>query len=240
MHNHSYLSSTRSSVNTICSLIDKLMEHRERRFNLIYLSTFQVYGSYTGLINENSDVNPCSIYGLVHLHAEQCLKLYAKQNNHRLTILRPTNIYGTATQSFPYSRKTLVPNCFIEEAINLETITIKASSPVYRNFVSIHKIGAAIKYFANSIQQTTSTINLCGSHTYEIEDVAKIVKAGVQRIKNKQVKILTPNRNSIGGINDGFLVTSQVNDKILDYQEVNIMDSIDDLIEKYYHSFQGA
>ena len=51
-----------------------------------------------------------------------------------------TNIYGTATQSFPYSRKTLVPNCFIEEAINLETITIKASSPVYRNFVSIHKI----------------------------------------------------------------------------------------------------
>ena len=71
LQNNSYALSSQSSIVTICRLIDKLNKANKKGINIIYLSTFQVYGSYSGTICEQSEQTPNLS---MHLHI-------FKQNN---------------------------------------------------------------------------------------------------------------------------------------------------------------
>jgi nucleoside-diphosphate-sugar epimerase len=62
---------------------------------IIFTSTFAVYGLNTGMPTEDSDLHPFNDYGKSKLEAEQHLKLWAKADPSRtLTIVRPVVVFG--------------------------------------------------------------------------------------------------------------------------------------------------
>ena len=59
----------------------------------IFLSSISVYGLDTGVINEETPLNPCTHYGKSKLEAEQKLQQLANET-FNITILRPPMVYG--------------------------------------------------------------------------------------------------------------------------------------------------
>ena len=59
----------------------------------IFLSSISVYGLDTGVINEETPLNPRTHYGKSKLEAEQKLQKLADKT-FNITILRPPMVYG--------------------------------------------------------------------------------------------------------------------------------------------------
>ena len=132
-----------------------------------------------------------------------------------------------------------MPNCFIIEAVKYGQITIKASAPVYRNFVSIHKVNSTILHM---LEYETNEIvsNLCSDDTLELSEIAEIVKKSVSELINKEIIIKCPNRESNFTPCPTFVVNSNINDN-LNKTNNGELEALVNLLSKYYcQTFQGA
>ena len=58
-----------------------------------------VYDEEYKLVNENTPLNPKSIYGKTKLYCENILKSYSKKYNFRYSILRYFNVIGADSKS---------------------------------------------------------------------------------------------------------------------------------------------
>ena len=165
----SVFSSVQSSLSTFSLFLDRHKKDTPHA-PIIYISTFQIYGSYEGKIDESTVPNPKNIYSLVHKQAEDLLKIYALENKSKFIIVRPTNIFGSFQGEFPFRRSTLVPNCFVEEALKNKSITIKAANSVFRDFVHIKDVVSFMKYLLSdySWDQKLDTVNLCSGKSLDI------------------------------------------------------------------------
>ena len=124
-------------------LIEEAIRYGIKR--IIFLSTLQVYGTeLTGIVNELSPINCESTYGLNHYLGEEICRLAARLHGIDIVVLRPSNVYGVPCVS-TVSRSTLVPMCFISEAFNKGSLTIRSSGLQRRNFVSLYEVSKIIE-----------------------------------------------------------------------------------------------
>src|SRR5690606_17621808 len=78
----------------IASLIEAL-EHTAPRRILFASSGGTVYGNPAAVpVREDAPLRPVSYHGAVKVAAEQLLSVMASHTRHRVTILRPSNLYG--------------------------------------------------------------------------------------------------------------------------------------------------
>ena len=196
--NNSYSKSINSSINTLSHFLDRHsidVPHSP----IIYISTFQVYGKYEGSINEMTTPSPKNIYALVHLLAEKLVSHYCKSNNIKYSILRPSNILGSTVNEFPNRRDTLVPNCFIKEAFESKTITVKANSRIYRDFINIGFLADITDLIVKELlinKNVPNIINVSYGEVLEIISIANIVSKLVNEEINEEINVLTPNLKS--------------------------------------------
>lgn len=143
--------------------------------NLVFFSTAQVYGTeLNGYFNESTEVDCKNFYSINHYLGEELCKFYCNTQNFNISIIRPSNIYGVPEIS-TVDRKTLVPMCFVEEAVKFGSITIRSSGKQTRNFVSIDNVAKLTfditKNFPKGFSIRNSGSNYCSS----MLDIAKIV-----------------------------------------------------------------
>lgn len=152
----------------------------------IYFSTFQVYGTYNGFINEDTVLCCKNDYALTHMFAEEYVKMYYRQHAIDYIILRPTNIYGAPLDK-KIDRWSLVPNCFCKEAFENGIVNLYTSGKQIRDFISLEdvcNITSVLCY--NFKNKKNNIINLSSGNKFSILHVAIITKKIYEKLFNRK------------------------------------------------------
>lgn len=141
----------------------------------IYFSTFQVYGTDSGLIDENFPLLCKNDYAITHFFAEEYVKMYHRKHAFDYIILRPTNVYGSFL-NINIDRWSLVPNCFCLEAFDKKTITLLSSGKQLRDFISLEDLTKIISLFCCDFDlHKNDVFNVSRGESLSILEVAHLV-----------------------------------------------------------------
>lgn len=200
--------------------------------NFIYFSTFHVYEKNSGVITEESSLNPQNDYATTHLFAEYYVKQFASTHNLPYTILRLTNSYGAPT--FKDTTKWyLVLNDLVKSAYENKKIILKSNGKAKRDFIWMGDVAEAVDKILN-IDATSDIYNLSSNISYEILELANIVKQEYQKKYNKNIEIEI-NINDKKTYND----ISVKNDKLQSIINFNILDKIKDEVNMIFYLLEN-
>lgn len=161
--------------------------------HFVYLSTFHVYGLNEGKIDETTETNPKSDYGLSHLFAEKYLKQLVKKEQCQVSILRLTNGIGIPLNKV--QKWYLVVNDFCRMAYFNQTIVMKSNGLPLRDFIAIKDVVQAIMLLVSrngSIKNDYTIYNLSSENTYSIRDMAYIVKEIYEKRYGGKIEMKIP------------------------------------------------
>lgn len=143
--------------------------------HVVFLSTLQVYGAeLNGVITEKAPVHLVNAYGLNHHAGELTCQLFSRTHGLKTSIIRPANVFGCPI-SATVSRWSLVPMCFVREALSEGTITLRSSGLQRRDFVSLRQVAGACAYLIGNPPEQTATFNVASSETWSMLDAARWV-----------------------------------------------------------------
>lgn len=135
---------------------------------MIYVSSCSVYGSGKGLLDENSIVNPKTIYGVSKMRGEEHIaRLGTKMN---AVIIRLGNVYGYSASM----RFDAVINKFMFESHYKNRISIHGNGRQSRSFIHVEKAVASLE--AILIKDIPSDIYNLTERNLEIYDLIDEVK----------------------------------------------------------------
>lgn len=132
-----------------------------------YISSDAVYSQKEILVNETTQPSPDDLYGLMHLTREFILKDILDEK--KLTILRPTLIYGDGDTHNSYG-----PNRFIRQVKNNNTINVFGSGLDMRDHINVKDVCEAI--YNVSEKENNGVFNLVTGKSTTYRNLAKIVK----------------------------------------------------------------
>lgn len=161
--------------------------------NFIYFSTFHVYGSSSGVIDENTALNPKNDYASTHLFAEYYVKQFGYTHNLKYTILRLTNSYGAP--AFKDTDKWyLVLNDLVKMAFEKEKIILNSNGKAKRDFIGMNDV-VRITEKVLKINATDDIYNLSSNKTFEVIEIANIVRNVYEDRYNKKIAIIINNED---------------------------------------------
>jgi nucleoside-diphosphate-sugar epimerase len=182
---------------------------------MLYASSCSIYGYAQGEVNEESSLNPLSIYAESRVRSEASLMDYAKDGL-SVTALRMPTLFGPS----PRMRFDLVVNFFAANAYKFNRITVEGGTQ-WRPF--LHVTDAAEAYVrALEVPPTHpfETYNVGGDKSnYRIADIANLVKKTVPSVRVEVNTRIQDNRSysvSFKKIKDslGYSPTFEVQDGV--------------------------
>ena len=151
--------------------------------NFIYISSDAVFSDSNLLISEKTKKEPENLHGLMHLNRENILK--SLFSNNKLTILRPTLVYGIGDKHNGYG-----PNYFLHQIKNSENIRIFGKGEELRDHIHIDDLSNLIYLVIKN--NLVGEFNLVTGNVLTFNHIAK---AMIKRFKSK-ISINYVNRNS--------------------------------------------
>jgi len=137
---------------------------QKRRIKLIFLSTASVYGAArNGLLYEDSEVFPTTVYAITKLAAEDAIKM--RSTDH--IIFRLGTLFGPSRRM----RFDLVVNRFVAMAALKENIVVFGGSQ-FRPFLHVADAADA---FSRALEVDASGLYNLGGNNYRILDVAELI-----------------------------------------------------------------
>jgi UDP-glucose 4-epimerase len=141
---------------------------------IIFFSTFQVYGTeLTGTVDESTPPRCQNAYGLNHWFGEEVCRLHSSQFGLDVAVVRPSNVYGAPSASTVH-RETLVPTCFVHEAIETGELRLNSSGRQLRNFVSTQEVASACIHILDAFPRGFSIFNICSAYHATIIEIANM------------------------------------------------------------------
>lgn len=216
-----------------CSIDDKLTRHINiistrmlketiKAYKIpkfIFASSCSVYGLVSEKVNENSSLNPVSLYAKTKIDSEQEL-LNEQHDDFHPTILRFATVYGHS----PRMRFDLVANLFVAQAYNDGIITLTGADQ-WRPFIHVADVAEAIvKTFEAPPAKVSRQIFNVGDNSQNITigDLAKLVSEIVGKDKNDNpVRIIS--KNDIGDKRN-YSVSFDKIFKILDFKSSIVLE----------------
>jgi len=166
------------------NLIEILKDTNLKKF--IYLSTFHVYGASSGVISEDSPLNPKNDYASTHLFAEYYLKQFYYTHKFPSIIFRLTNSYGSP--KFKNSTKWyLALNDLVKSAYIENKITLKSNGKAKRDFIWMGDVCCVVEDSFDF--KPNIVLNLSSNQTYSIYYLAKLVKSVYQKRYKRDIEI---------------------------------------------------
>lgn len=208
------------------NLLEVLCEKNIKNF--IYISTFHVYGENFGIISEENDLNPKNDYASTHLFAEYYIKQFAITHKLKYTILRLTNSYGAPT-FFNSDKWYLVINDLVKSAFEQNEILVRSNGKAKRDFIFMGDVSCIIEKIVK-INATNDIYNLSANKTYEVLELANIVKKVYEKIYKKEINIQINNKDK--SVHDLLIVK---NDKLKSIIDFEINDKLDEEIENIFN-----
>ena len=156
----------------------------------IYLSTFHVYGSPQGTIDETVSPCPGNDYGLTNRLAEEYVDLYTRQGKVQGMVLRPSNFFGIPADLQHCRRWTLTPLAFCREAVEQKKIVLRTPGYQKRNFISIQDLCGVIQAAVERIDDYP-LLHVAGPDTLSIRELAQQVQTAMQNL-NQEIELALP------------------------------------------------
>jgi UDP-glucose 4-epimerase len=157
------------SCNSSIFSAEKIIESNLPKLKkFILLSTIDVYDA-KGVINEDSIINPSSLYGFSKLYTEKIVEFSCKAKFVDFQILRIGHVYGPGEEKY----HKIIPLC-ISKILNNEPIQIFGRGDRLRSFIYIDDVVRAI-INSISIGKTNEVINIVGGVSISIYDLIQLI-----------------------------------------------------------------
>lgn len=157
--------------------------------SLLYFSTFQVLGRWSGHLNDETPAQPQSDYGFCHLVAEEHAKMFARNHQRKLLIVRPTNIIGVPADPETIRWDT-VPADFCRQVATCGKIVIRSAGNQHRDFLSVEDLVHRISCLLDVHDSWDSKPKLVGNgKSGSIYGVAEMVAVSGQRWDGVSVSV---------------------------------------------------
>lgn len=211
--------------------------HQINRF--LFASTCSVYGSSSGILIEESTLNPVSLYAETKLRTEQGI-LSLVDNNFSPCILRLATVYGAS----PRMRFDLVVNTFIAKAINEGKISIFGGSQ-WRPNVHVQDVSSAfIACIEAPIEKIKGDIFNVGSNeqNYQIYQLGELIKNNLKDVKIEVLQDATDKRDyrvsfdKIKNVLD-FKVQKNIEDAIIEIKQLFDDKTIPNYLDAIYNNY---
>jgi len=179
------------NANGTLRLLEAATAANVKRF--IYFSTFQIYGTLSGIIDENSPTNPTHPYPVSKLNAESLIKNFGYEQQIKTLILRLSNAYGYPMDPMVAKHVwTLVFNAFSRDCIVKGEIFPKGW--VYRDFITLTDVVRAVDHFLFKIPDNweDGLFNLGGENSLAITEVAGKVAEIYEKHYQEEIHIAYP------------------------------------------------
>ena len=148
--------------------------------HLIYISSDAVYSDSHLKISEESETNPESLHGIMHLTREQLLKTL----NTSLTIVRPTLVYGDKDPHNGYG-----PNKFSRLVKKNFDIVLFGKGEERRDHIWVNDLAKIIVIIIK--RKITGIVNATTGKVISFNKIAEIIK----NISNTNIKIIHTKRS---------------------------------------------
>jgi UDP-glucose 4-epimerase len=155
------------------SLLEELQAHPGVR--LIYVSSGgTVYGDPgSERVAESAPLKPLSYYGAGKLAVENFLNCFAHMTGNRVTILRPSNVYGPGQ---PRYQGFGVIRTMLQHVRDGTTMSIWGDGSVVRDFIYIDDVASAIECFIAD-PSSSGTFNLGAGVGHSLNELVAIVES---------------------------------------------------------------
>lgn len=184
-----YLNQSNSNIFNTTKLISSSIPNLKK---IIFLSTLDVYASSATAINENSIIDPISLYAQSKLYCEKLLESWSSDKKINLQILRIGHVYGPGEEKY----KKIIP-ITINNILSDKPITIYGEGKAIRSFIYVSDIVDAI-INALELNNNIDCINIVGDEQISIKDlVEKLIKISKKEITIKFIKTNASERNLI-------------------------------------------
>jgi nucleoside-diphosphate-sugar epimerase len=164
-----------------------------RRF--IFSSSCSVYGaSENGVVNENSELNPVTAYGISKIRAEKAISELADSNFSPI-FMRSATAYGVS----PMLRFDLVLNNLVAWAYTSKIVLLKSAGTSWRPIVHIEDISRAFIAALNAPRDVIhNQVFNVGRTTenYIVREIAEITKETVPNSRIEYAKDAEPDKRS--------------------------------------------
>ncbi|MEX0333146.1 NAD-dependent epimerase/dehydratase family protein [Vibrio tubiashii] len=147
---------------------------------LVYFSTFHVYGKSNGIIEESTPVEPINDYGLTHFFAEKYIEKHHRQNGLNYVILRLSNSYGCPT--FKDSDKWyLALNDLCYQASQKLKIQLKSNGLAIRDFIWMGDVVKVVSKILDLPKPLNDVFNLSAGKSYSLTQMADRVQSAYRQ-----------------------------------------------------------
>jgi nucleoside-diphosphate-sugar epimerase len=161
----------------------------------VFSSSCSVYGaSKTGIVNEESALNPVTPYGISKIRAEQAISELA-DSKFSPTFLRSATAYGVS----PMLRFDLVLNNLIAWAYTSKIVLLKSDGTAWRPIVHVQDISRAFIAVLNAPRDLVHNQIFNVGRTeenYKVREIAEIAKETVPGSEIKYAKDAGPDKRS--------------------------------------------
>lgn len=155
---------------------------------LVYFSTFHVYGKSSGIVEESTPITPVNDYGLTHYFAEKYIEKHHRQSGLNYVILRLSNSYGCPT--FKDSDKWyLALNDLCHQAFQLQQIQLKSNGLATRDFIWMGDVVEVVCQLLHLSQPLNDTFNLSSGVSYSLNQMVDRVRSAYWQEFGKKVKV---------------------------------------------------
>ena len=177
----SYKVNSFGTRNLIKALNLEVIEH------FIYLSTFQVYGVYGGLIKEETKTMPKNDYGMSHLLSEYFIEMDMPAEKY--SVIRLTNSFG-CPKDLDSSKWYLILNDLSRSAYYNKEIKLGGNGNALRDFVWMGDVSEALLNLLN-LKPLNEVYNLSRGKTSSMYDIAEAVQTAYQQFYGHHLSIYT-------------------------------------------------
>ncbi|MCE0558577.1 NAD(P)-dependent oxidoreductase [Motilimonas sp. E26] len=156
---------------------------------LVYFSTFHVYGKTSGVVEESTSITPFNDYGLTHYFAEKYIEKHHRQSGLNYVILRLSNSYGCPT--FKDSDKWyLVLNDICNQAFSQQKIQLKSNGLAIRDFIWMGDVVDVVIKLLYLSQPLNDTFNLSAGISYSLNQMVDRVQLAYRQEFGGEVAII--------------------------------------------------
>lgn len=145
---------------------------------IVFLSSAgTIYGMTKQKVNETSDKNPFSPYGIIKLTIENFLLYFKTKYNINYDIYRVSNVYGEGQNT---SKGLGLINTLLENIISKGKITVFGNGENLRNYIYVKDVAEVLSYSAVNSVETSSTYNVSSDDSLTINQVVEIIQNTVK------------------------------------------------------------
>ena len=172
----------RSELSVTCALASSAANQGARKF--VFVSSIHVFGdALVGEVSDDTTPLPSTDYGRSRLAIENELTAIGTETGMQVVIVRMTNTFGVP--AFPRQALwDLVVHDLCRQAVLTNQLILNTNGTGYRNVLALSDaVGALAQVVVRELP--SGTYLLAGSATYQLRNIAELVKAQAQLLYAK-------------------------------------------------------